>query len=243
MFLIIDIGNTRVKLAVYENDNIVEFVVFDKKELRKKIEKIILNFSIKHAIVSSVALLNDEDKLFLEEKAPTLFLDSETKVPFRNLYGTPKTLGVDRIALASAATKFYPDQNVLVIDAGTCITYDYINKKREYLGGAIAPGIAMRYKALHDYTAKLPELSKEEAVNFIGKDTKSSMHSGVIQGIIHEIDGFINQYKFENENLTVVLTGGDSNFLAKQLKSVIFAQPNFVLDGLFTILTYNLLND
>ena len=159
------------------------------------------------------------------------------------MYKTPKTLGVDRIALASAAIQKYPKKNVLVIDAGTCITFDFISKDKEYLGGAISPGIQMRYKALHNFTAKLPLLDSGELTSFIGFDTESSIHSGVLNGVCNELDGVINQYSKKFRDLTVVLTGGDTNFLAKQLKSVIFAHPNFVLEGLHTILNYNLAND
>ena len=130
-----------------------------------------------------------------------------------------------------------------MIDAGTCITYDFITKQCEYLGGAISLGIQMRYKALHEFTAKLPLLEPNELQNFIGVDTNTSIHSGVINGVSNEIDGIIKQYQKKYQELTVVLTGGDTYFLSKQLKSVIFAHPNFVLEGLHTILIHNLAND
>jgi len=148
-------------------------------------------------------------------------------------------LGVDRIALvANAVEKFYK-KNVLIIDAGTCITYDFVNDSQEYLGGAISLGIEMRYKALNNYTSKLPLLEKNIPENFIGKTTDENIHSGVNNGVLNEINGVIEQYERENSVLTIVLTGGDTYFLAKQLKSSIFANPNFVLEGLNTILIYN----
>ncbi|RSC95874.1 type III pantothenate kinase [Tenacibaculum singaporense] len=243
MYLIIDVGNTRVKVAVFEIDTIKEVFTFEKTNIISELKKIISNFSISNSIVSSVANFTDEETKKIVELLNPVFLDSNTKVPFENLYKTPKTLGVDRIALASAAIKKYPNQNVLVLDAGTCITYEFITDEGNYLGGAISPGIAMRYKALHTFTSKLPLLEANELENFIGTDTESSIHSGVINGVCNEIDGVIAQYQKKYSDLTVVLTGGDTYFLSKQLKSVIFAHPNFVLEGLHTILIHNLAND
>jgi len=243
MNLIIDIGNTRGKLAVFEKDSLVELVVFKKEKIILEIEKIISKFRILKTIVSSVANISDIDKEKIEKLLKPIFLNSETNVPFINLYKTPKTLGVDRIALASAAVIQYPKKNILVIDAGTCITYDFINDKKKYLGGAISPGIAMRYKALHKFTSKLPLLESKEISSFVGNNTKSSIHSGVVNGVCKELQGVIKQYKEEYQDLTVVLTGGDTNFLAKQLKSGIFAHPNFVLEGLQSILIHNSAND
>lgn len=243
MNLIIDIGNTRVKVAVFEMNSVKEIFVIEKEKIISEVKKIISKFNISRSIISSVANISESEQQNLVKLLNPLFLNNETKVPFSNLYKTPKTLGVDRIALASAAINKYSKKNVLVIDAGTCITFDFINEKKEYLGGAISPGINMRYKALHNFTSKLPLLKQNEVFNFVGTDTNSSIHSGVVNGICNEIEGVINQYKDEYQDLTVVLTGGDTYFLAKQLKSGIFAHPNFVLEGLHTILTYNIAND
>ena len=239
MNLIIDIGNTRVKSAVFENDTLVELIVFNEKELLEKIDFFLLNYTIESGILSSVKVLSNDLIKSIKEKCSFLILDAQTKVPFVNKYSTKGTLGVDRIALVSNASKKYSKKNVLIIDAGTCITYDFINSKNEYFGGAISPGIEMRYKSLNNYTSKLPLLEKNETNYFIGNSTIESMHSGVFKGVIGEISFFIQSYKSENEDLTVVLTGGDTYFLAKQLKSSIFANPNFVLEGLNTILIYN----
>ncbi|RKF04413.1 type III pantothenate kinase [Tenacibaculum lutimaris] len=243
MNLIIDVGNTRVKVAVNEIDTIKEVFVFEKEKIITELKKIVSKFSVSNAIVSSVASFTEKEQQEITTLLKPIFLTSDTKVPFVNKYKTPKTLGVDRIALASAAVKMYPNKNVLVLDAGTCITYDFVTKKGEYLGGAISPGIQMRYKALHEFTAKLPLLEPSKLESFIGVDTNTSIHSGVINGISKEIDGIIKQYQKKYSDLTVVLTGGDTYFLSKQLKSVIFAHPNFVLEGLHTILTHNLAND
>jgi len=237
MNLIIDIGNTRAKVAVFNNDGLIFSLSAEPENINNNIEKLQKEYDLKNCILSSVANTSTEAESYKFEKF--IKLNHKTKVPFKNKYNTPTTLGVDRIALASAATYLYPSKNVLVIDAGTCITYDFINTKSEYLGGAISPGISIRYKALNEFTANLPFL-KQADFKLIGKDTKSSIHSGVLNGFIQEIDGVIKQYRRKYSNLTVVLTGGDTNFLAKKLKSSIFATPNFLLEGLNSILIYNL---
>ena len=180
-----------------------------------------------------------DDVGYVQKKLNTLILNSETKLPFKNLYKTPKTLGVDRIALVCASVEQFPDKNVLIIDAGTCITYDFINTKNEYLGGAISPGIRLRYQSLHNLTANLPLLETEMPENSIGNSTASSIHSGVVFGILKEIDGVIEDYQEKYSDLTVILTGGDAYFLSKQLKNSIFANSNFLLEGLNFILEYN----
>ena len=242
MNLVIDTGNTRVKAAVFERSRLVELAVFSKKEIFKKLKEIKEKFKVVNSVISSVADFSDEERKKLDELLTPLFLNSETKIPFINRYETPKTLGVDRIALAAAAVDQYPGKNVLVIDAGTCITYEFITKDKEYLGGGISPGIEMRYKALNKYTSKLPLKQAFQFEGLIGANTTDSIHSGVINGVCNEIKGLIYEYKSKFEDLTVVLTGGDTKFLEEQLKSVIFAQPNFVLEGLYTILIYNLAN-
>ncbi|WP_028887819.1 type III pantothenate kinase [Tenacibaculum ovolyticum] len=243
MNLIIDVGNTRVKVAVFELNTIKDVFTFKRLEIIPELKKIMNNFSVSASIISSVVTFSDKTQQELVHLLNPVFLNSETKVPFNNLYESPKTLGVDRIALISAAITKYPNKNVLVIDAGTCMTFDFVNKEKEYLGGAISPGIVMRYKALNSFTSKLPLLETKEITNFIGVNTNTSIHSGVINGVCNEITGVISQYKSKYKYLTIVLTGGDTYFLAKQLKSGIFAHPNFVLEGLHTVLTYNLAND
>ncbi|WP_196885977.1 type III pantothenate kinase [Aureivirga sp. CE67] len=240
MNLIIDVGNTRIKVAVFEEDTLVSLLKIDPEMIFQVLEKKIEKYNLQHAILSSVGEKSDEIANFLEGKVATVFLDQQTKVPFINKYETPKTLGVDRIALASAGVSQFPEQNVLVIDAGTCITFDFVNKEKEYLGGAISLGLMMRYKALHNFTAKLPLLTPEIPDSYIGKTSVESMNSGVVNGIIAEIEGIISKYQRDFNNLTIVLTGGDAKFLAKQLKKGIFANPNFLLEGLNDILKYNL---
>ncbi|MCF6346832.1 MAG: type III pantothenate kinase [Flavobacteriaceae bacterium] len=239
MNLIIDIGNTRTKVAIIKENTILKKVTSDNQNIIKSIKKLGKTHLLKNCIVSSVSKFDTSSFKDDFDFEKIIELNQHTKIPFINKYDTPSTLGVDRIALASAAFTKYPNQNVLVIDAGTCITYDFINVNNEYLGGAISPGIKIRYKALHKFTANLPQLEKSD-FKLIGINTESSIHSGILNGLIQEIEGIISQYRAKYQNLTVVLTGGDTNFLAEKLKSTIFANPNFLLEGLNSILIHNL---
>jgi type III pantothenate kinase len=238
-YLIIDAGNTRVKVFVFEEDSILFSVSSDEDSLNKNFEKIFLKYNISKIILSSVGAMREKIALFIIGKAPVLMLSNQTKVPFVNRYKTPKTLGVDRIALMAAAANLFPKKNVLVIDAGTCITYDFLNKDNEYVGGAISLGLQMRYKALHTFTEKLPELNFKAPENLIGSDTDSSIHSGVVNGLVAEIKGVVDAYEQKYSDLTIVLTGGDTIYLSKRLKNGIFANPNFLVEGLNAILKYN----
>ena len=240
MNLIIDVGNSFVKLAVFNDDKIIHKDSIEKEFLLKKINYLKKSYDrIKKAIISSVGKLNDEDIKTIKKSFDLTVLNSKTKLPFSNLYSTPKTLGVDRIALVCASVYQFPKNNVLIIDIGTCITYDFVTEKNEYLGGAISPGIRMRYKSLNNLTANLPLLDTEIPESFIGRSTNKSIHSGVVNGVLKEMDGVIEQYRHEYLDLTVILTGGDANFLSKQLKSSIFANSNFLLEGLNYILQFN----
>jgi len=239
MNLVIDIGNTRVKAAVFEGDKLVELYVFDKAKIISEIREIVKKNTILAGIISNVASISEKKMQQLTKIFSFQVVSAATKVPFINLYKTPNTLGVDRIALVAGAVKQFPKKNVLIIDAGTCITFDFVNRKSEYLGGAISPGIKMRYKALNAFTANLPLIEVLEFNDFIGKNTKESIISGVLNGVQKEINGVIEDYKHKYLHLTVVLTGGDTNCLSKQLKSSIFANQNFVLQGLNEILKFN----
>jgi type III pantothenate kinase len=240
MNLIIDVGNSLVKLAVFKGSKIIHREVVEIKDILEHIKLVSDKYnSIKSAIISSVGKLNKKSINIIGGNFKLIELNSKTKLPFTNLYETPETLGVDRIALVSASVYQFPESNVLIIDSGTCITYDFITTKNEYLGGAISPGLRMRYKALNNLTTNLPLLDTEIPDNIIGRSTKSSIHSGVVNGVLNEIDGVIKAYEEKYLDLTVILTGGDANFLSKQLKSGIFANSNFLLEGLNYILQYN----
>ena len=239
MNLIIDIGNTQIKTAVFKDNTLYNKEIYSKDNFFNSIENITKKYNIKHAILSNVGEMENLKLLEIQKLFDVLVLNSKTSLPFINNYKTPQTLGVDRIALVAAAVDQFPNKNVLILDAGSCITYDFVNEKNEYLGGGISPGIEMRYKALNSYTANLPKLTLTNEIPEIGNSTENSIHFGVLNGIIHEIEGVINQFKVKNQKLTVVLTGGDTIYLAKNLKSTIFANPNFLLEGLNSILIYN----
>lgn len=239
MNLAIDIGNTRTKVAVYENDIILNIEIFEQINFRKKIQNLISDSVQKpNIILTSVKFFSKDDEKWLSEISNLTIIDSKTPLPFINKYSTPETLGIDRRVLASGGVLKFPIQNRLIIDAGTCITYDFVNSDNEYLGGAISPGINLKYKSLNDYTDKLPLLSLNEEHTIIGNSTNNAIHSGVINATLLEIDGFINSYINEFQNLTIILTGGDADFLAKRLKNTIFANPNFLLESLIMLYRY-----
>lgn len=244
MLITIDIGNSRIKVAVFEQNTQIELFVFEPKEVQKKIENILKKYpNASHSVISSVGKLNSSVLNYLQKNTNLQIISHETKFPFTNLYATPKTLGIDRMVVSAGAVLKYPNQNRLVIDAGTCITYDFIDENNNYLGGAISPGIKIRYKSLNNYTSNLPLLEKKNIELFIGNSTENSIHSGIINGICYEIDGFISQYSLKNQDLTIILTGGDTDFLAKRLKSTIFANSNFLLESLNTLSIYLNEND
>lgn len=242
MKLIIDIGNTTAKIAVYNEDQIIEIITVESN-LLEAIDGIFRNHTvIKTSIVSAVSKYDNVIHELLTKKTRFIELTHETPVPFINKYGTPETLGKDRIAIASAGVSMFPGENVLLIDAGTCVTYDIVNSKGEYLGGSISPGFNMRLMALNNYTGKLP-LEKmpnyNTKLNLTGNTTKSSILSGAVNGLKTEVFGIINQYESQFSSLKVVISGGDYKYFEKTSKSNIFACPNIVIYGLKEILDFN----
>ena len=240
MNLIIDVGNTKVKIAIFSKGKLLRKSSVAFGELEGELTTWFNSYKgLKRAIIASVGPVGDDHFNYFPPGIQITELSSKTKLPFKNLYKTPKTLGDDRVALVAAAASKYPDRNVLVIDAGSCITFDFKNDRNEYLGGAISPGIRLRYEALHNFTANLPLLDAKMPAELLGRTTKSSIHSGVIFGLVREIQGTIDSYKEKWSDLTVILTGGDAKLLSKQLKNSIFANPNFLLIGLNEILEFN----
>ena len=237
MKLAIDLGNTCQKAAVYSEDSLI--YVEKAANLSDGIEKIFSSYPVDGAIISSV--INNYDNLtdFIKTKCSLLLFDEHTPIPIINAYGTPETLGKDRLASVVAANHLFPRQNTLVIDAGSCIKYDYIDASGKYHGGAISPGLTMRFKALHTFTGKLPLIELTEFCQLTGYNTQQSILSGVINGTVAEINGIISQYNSSYPELKVVLSGGDSEYLVNKLKSKIFAAPNIVLFGLKIILDHN----
>ncbi|WP_395047810.1 type III pantothenate kinase [Flavobacterium sp.] len=244
MILTIDVGNTRIKSAVFENNTLIEAFVFSIENFQTEIENILnLNKEIAVLVVASVGKLEKQAFESFSNRVKIYFISRESTFPFQNNYATPSTLGIDRMVLAAGAVLQFPKQNRLIIDAGTCVTYDFVDENNNYQGGAISPGIRLRYEAMHNYTAKLPLLSIEEPENIIGNSTNESLHSGVINGLTFEIEGYINSLMSKNENFIIILTGGDANFLAKRLKNTIFANSNFLLESLNNLYQYQIKND
>lgn len=237
MNLIVDIGNTRIKTAFYSGNNLIKLNVCENND---DIFSNDLISQCSNIIIGSV--VNEIDVIFseLSKMKPTLLFSSHTEIPIKNNYQSLSTLGSDRIAASVGAYYLYQNKNVLVIDAGTCIKYNFTNSANEYLGGGISPGIAMKFKALHQFTSKLPLIKKElTGTDLIGTNTESSILSGVLNGTCSEIDGIINSYKENYPDLICILTGGDSPYLTNHLKNSIFTHPNLVLKGLNDILNYN----
>lgn len=236
MNLVVDFGNSAAKVGIFNHLNLIEKMTFQSlNELHQYIQIAVY----KNFIVSSVNA--DAEKIFSwSEKAGKKFiLNTSLSLPVKNLYGTPETLGMDRLAGVCGAQQVFPARNCLVIDAGTCVTYDLIDAAGTYHGGSISPGLNMRFQALHNFTAKLPLLSPEEKVKLIGNTTKTSIMSGVVNGLLAEIEGIIHQYNEKFEGLQVILCGGDARFFENQMKASIFASPELVLIGLNSILIYN----
>jgi len=233
MLLAIDAGNTQIKWAVFEQNTLAKKEAVTYNDWKSPLKNILINFpNIKNIVVSSVGRLNKGDFFELFSTIRIEFISNASKFPFKNLYTTPQTLGVDRMILASGAVLQFPNKNRLIIDAGTCITYDFIDKNNNYLGGAISPGLKLRYESLHNYTAKLPLLTKQIPKQLIGDSTDQAIHSGIINGIVMEIDGYISSNLKIYDNFIIILTGGDTDFLAERLKNTIFANSNFLLESL-----------
>ncbi|WP_289664590.1 type III pantothenate kinase [Flavobacterium panacagri] len=244
MVLTVDVGNTRIKASVFEGSTALENFIFEKKELVEKIKNILEKFpNCSDLAVASVGNIEKQAFLTFEKEIRVHFFTHEDVFPFHNKYATPKTLGIDRMILAAGATLKFPKQNRLVIDAGTCITYDFIDENDNYLGGAISPGLRLRYESMHNYTARLPLLTLEVPNSYIGNSTTQAMHSGVVNGFVYEIDGFIDDYRRDFSNFIIILTGGDADFLAKRLKNTIFANSNFLLESLNQTYQYKIDND
>ena len=238
MNLVLDIGNSLLKAGIFKNNNLINYCEFNK-DYFLNVKSILDNNPISHSIASNVSESNNKLIELLSNKTNLIEFNSSLNVPFKNCYQSKNTLGKDRIALVSNASKEYPKENVLLIDLGSCITFDFLNNKNEYLGGSISPGLRMRYKSLNNYTANLPLLDPKEIDYFIGKNTEDSIHSGIINGIISELNSTVEKYKSQYKKIRIILTGGDSKFLFKKIKSGIFANSNFLIFGLNLLIELN----
>ncbi|NVO01379.1 MAG: type III pantothenate kinase [Bacteroidetes bacterium] len=239
MNLVVDIGNTQTKIALFDKNE------HQKTEIVEGFSnEFLLNYlsnrnDIKSIIVSSVKNLRIDFEPIRQRNIFVIEFDENTLLPIINNYQSSKTLGKDRLAAAVGGYLLHQNENVLVIDAGTCIKYDFVDSIGNYEGGAISPGILMRFKALNTFTDKLPLVEKSNFNKLIGKTTEESILSGVFNGVFAEVDGIIDQYKQKFGEVKIVLSGGDMNYFDNRLKNSIFAFPNIVIFGLNKILNFN----
>ena len=237
--LVIDIGNTMAKVAAFDGVSLLE-VVYDSNRDLEHLADICRKYHFKRAIVATVIDLSEQ---VLSQLAllpiPILWLNERTLLPIENLYETPQTLGYDRMAAVVAANEQFPGRDILVIDAGTCITYEFVDAAGCYQGGNISPGMQMRFRALHQFTGHLPLVQRDGRNLPMGKDTDTAIRAGVLKGMEYEISGYIVTMKHKYPELLVFLTGGDDFSFDTNLKSIIFADRFLVLKGLNRILNYN----
>lgn len=238
--LIIDIGNSRTKVALFNEHDLMFNVTVDRltvqhvKMLKEE------HTQIKNVILSTVKPSDGELNSFLSgEFDQFIELDHLTRLPIENLYQTPESLGKDRLAAAVGANELFPGKNLLIIDAGTAITYDLVSEKNQFIGGNISPGLEMRFKALHHFTGKLPLLSYSDDFEKLGKNTNDAIRAGVQNGILYEMAQNIEFFNRNYQNLHIIMTGGDSNFFDKKLNYSIFVYFNLTLIGLNRILEHN----
>ena len=236
--LCFDFGNTRLKYAVFTGPDLQSVEVLADAE-PDTIARLVNQIQPQKSILSSVINHNKEMERVLAEHSKFHLLSNLTKLPFTAPVTKPETIGADRLALSAGATTFFPGRHNLVIGLGTCITYNFISKYNQFLGGGISPGMAMRLKSLKDYTAKLPLVKADWNFPLVGYDTKTNITSGVILGMAKEIDGIIDAYSERYNNFNVLLTGGDSPYFAQVLKNKIFADPHLIYKGLYAISEYN----
>ena len=236
MNLVVDIGNTRIKTASFDNSSLSEQQSF--KDLTA-LKEFLAGKKYDHCIISSVSSDPQVVIPHLPVSGKKIQLTSTLGFPITIAYDTPQTLGVDRIAAACGAFQLFPGQDCLVIDMGTCITYDFLSAKGVYEGGAIAPGVKMRFAAMNHFTARLPLVEPIADAPLTGKSTISSMQSGVINGVLEEIKGFVSRYQSHFTKLTTVACGGDLTFFENNIKPSIFAAPDLVLIGLNRILLHH----
>ena len=242
MNLVIDIGNTNIKSALFKADQLIADLPL-QNNLNHLFEFCIKTYELQSVIISSVINIDQNSLLdYKKQVEKFIIFDHHTSIPVENCYESPETLGKDRLAACIGAAYLYPGKNCLVIDSGTAITYDLITKHNTYLGGNISPGLQTRFNALHHFTNKLPLCFPEESNQLIGKNTHQAIINGVQNGMVFEIEGNIQRFKEKFEDLTIMFTGGDANFFDKKLNCNIFVNPNLVLIGLNRILNYNVKN-
>ena len=236
--LCFDFGNTRLKMGVFEENKLQEIVMIEKGDA-EEIKGVLQKYSPSRAILSSVINHDPVIEELLSEHCRFHRLGFDSILNFTTPVGKPSTIGADRLALVAAAVNEFPGKNNLVIGLGTAITFNFVNRDRQFMGGSISPGMEMRFRSLQHFTARLPLVEKDWNFPLVGYDTRTNILSGVILGMAHEIDGVIDDYSKKFRNFNVVLTGGDAPYFVYHLKNRIFADPNFIFKGLYAISEHN----
>lgn len=236
MNLVIDHGNTRGKAALFDGDQLVHKTTF--KEVNDLVQWL-APYPVQHLLLGSVNAEGSEIANSTQHRGQTLHLNHQLPLPINIRYLTPETLGVDRIAGACGAAHLFPDTPVLVIDTGTCVNYEFVDSERNYHGGAISPGLRMRFQSVHHFTARLPLVTPADDPPLTGRSTEECIRSGIQNGMVEEIKGTITRYQTKYPQLRVVLCGGDAAFFENYLKPTIFVAPDLVLMGLNRILQHN----
>ncbi|MRG46777.1 type III pantothenate kinase [Chitinophaga sp. SYP-B3965] len=238
----LDLGNSRLKCGVMLNGELQQELFFSESNLVQDVRDALDQYHPQAAILSSVVDHPEELETLLSEQTSFLKLDHSTPLPIKLVYEKPETLGVDRIALACGAWAIFPGKHNLIIGAGSAITYNFLNRSGEFLGGGISPGIDMRFRALHTFTDKLPLIKASTQYAFVGFNTRQSILSGVQEGALAEMAGMIASYGTRYRNFNVLLTGGNLDFFASRLKKKIFASPYLMYKGLNSIVELNVLD-
>ena len=238
MNLALDLGNTRLKAGVFKRHHLIQSFFLDYQKINDFDTMIDISVIDKIAITTVKNLPESLSNLLNQWNKSVLIVDANTPLPIKLKYDTPNTLGSDRICNAIAGSTIFPNQNVLIIDLGTCNKYDFVDEYGNYLGGSITAGFKMRLDAMHEFTANLPLVKTEQTDDFIGKSTKTSMETGTYWGVVGEINEFVRQYHSRFNDTKVVATGGYLSYFEKVLKNFIFADPNLTLKGLNSILNF-----
>ncbi len=234
MNLCLDVGNTRIKWAIFDELSIIDHGYVAHSALFAHVQSLKSHYQHLQVIISDVSGNQSVQEIATGEN--WYMFNTVDQASLSIEYDTPDTLGLDRVAACLGAHLAYPSKDILVIDAGTCITYDIVTHDGTYRGGAISPGLNMRAKAMQDFTGKLPLIETDGSIPSIGKSTSGSMLLGTKGGLLFEVDGFIRSFETQYPNLICVITGGDHSFLVKALKSNIFADPFLLVKGLNEIL-------
>ncbi|HNF72592.1 MAG TPA: type III pantothenate kinase [Chitinophagaceae bacterium] len=237
--LCVDLGNTNYKAAIFQSDRLVDTFFFKEQDAISRLRELMVLYNPEKSILASV--VNHEEGIvqLLKDHTRYFRLSTDSKLPYLNAYGSPETLGHDRIALVAGLSRQFPGENSLAISIGTCITYNFLAKNNAFRGGAISPGVDIRLKGMSEFTARLPLVQREGHLALLGYDTETSLRSGAINGVAAEIDGMIERFEQQYGRINAVLTGGDAPFFVSRLKNKIFADTNFLFKGLYAILEHN----